>query len=72
MSRKGNGLDNAVMEKFLSILKNELLYIQDFDSVEHFIQKLHEYICWSSCRRTKIKLNGMSQVEYQTYSRLIS
>ena len=36
MSRKGNCLDNAVMENFFGLLKTELLYLQDFDSLEHF------------------------------------
>ena len=29
MSRKGNCLDNAVMENFFGLLKSELLYLQD-------------------------------------------
>lgn len=29
MSRKGNCLDNAVMENFFGLLKTELLYLQD-------------------------------------------
>jgi transposase InsO family protein len=36
MSRKGNCLDNAVMESFFGLLKTELLYLQDFDSLDHF------------------------------------
>ncbi|MEH7226547.1 IS3 family transposase, partial [Bacillus sp. JJ1566] len=36
MSRKGNCLDNAVMENFFGLLKSELLYLQEFDSMEHF------------------------------------
>ena len=36
MSRKGNCLDNAVMENFFGLLKSELLYLQKFQSVEHF------------------------------------
>ena len=31
MSRKGNCLDNAVMENFFGHLKSELLYLQEFD-----------------------------------------
>ena len=31
MSRKGNCLDNAVMENFFGILKSELLYLQKFE-----------------------------------------
>ena len=42
MSRKGNCLNNAVMENFFGILKSELLYLQEFDSIEHFMKELHE------------------------------
>ena len=68
MSRKGNCLDNAVVENFFGILKSELLYIQQFDSIEHFIQELHDYMHWYNNRRTKVKLKGMSPVEYRTHS----
>ena len=30
MSRKGNCLDNAVIENFFGLLKSELLYLQEF------------------------------------------
>ena len=40
MSRKGNCLDNAVMENFFGLLKSELLYLQKFESLEHFKQEL--------------------------------
>ena len=43
MSRKGNCLDNAVMENFFGLLKSELLYLQKFDSLEHFKQELVDY-----------------------------
>ena len=46
MSRKGNCLDNACAENFFSLLKTELLYLQEFDSVEHFITELKAYIEW--------------------------
>ena len=44
MSRKGNCLDNAVMENFFGLLKSELLYLQQFDSLEHFKQELVDYL----------------------------
>ena len=44
MSRKGNCLDNAMAEGFFGHLKSELLYNQNFHSVEHFVEELHEYI----------------------------
>ena len=34
MSRKCNYLDNACAENFFSLLKTELLYLQEFTSVE--------------------------------------
>mgnify|MGYP000877810458 CR=1 FL=1 len=40
MSRKGNCLDNAVIENFFGLLKSELLYLQNFQSMEHFKAEL--------------------------------
>ena len=65
MSRKGNCLDNAVMENFFGILKSELLYIQQFNSMEHFIKELHDYLYYYNHKRIKYKLNGLSPVEYR-------
>ena len=65
MSRKGNCLDNAVIENFFGILKSELLYLQKFDSVEHFIRELHDYIYYYNNHRIKVKLKGLSPVEYR-------
>jgi transposase InsO family protein len=65
MSRKGNCLDNAVMENFFGHLKSELLYIQKFRSKEHFISELHEYIRYYNNDRIKLKLNGLSPVNYR-------
>ena len=64
MSRKGNCLDNAVMENFFGLLKSELLYLQKFDSVEHFLKELDEYLRYYNEDRIKKKLNGMSPVQY--------
>ncbi|SCM82960.1 Integrase core domain protein [uncultured Sporomusa sp.] len=59
MSRKGNCLDNAVMENFFGLLKTELLYLQDFESMEHFEQELIDYLDYYNNRRVKIKLKGL-------------
>ena len=72
MSRKGNCLDNSVMENFFGILKTELLYIQHFDSMEDFIFQLHEYIYYYNNFRTKEKLKGMSPVYYRTHSIMVA
>lgn len=59
MSRRGNCLDNAVIESFFGILKSELLYLQSFDSMEHFKTELIAYLDYYNNRRAKLKLNGL-------------
>ena len=59
MSRKRNCLDNAVIENFFGILKSELLYLQEFRSMEHFKQELIEYLDYYNNRRIKAKLKGL-------------
>ena len=59
MSRKGNCLDNAVIENFFGLLKSELLYLQEFESIEHFKQELIEYLDYYNNRRIKAKLKGL-------------
>ena len=59
MSRKGNCLDNAVMENFFGLLKSELLYLQEFQSMEHFKQELLEYLDYYNNRRIKAKPKGL-------------
>ena len=59
MSRKGNCLDNAVIENFFGLLKSELLYLQQFRSMEHFKQELLEYLDYYNNRRIKAKLKGL-------------
>lgn len=66
MSRKGNCLDNAVIENFFGILKTELLYLQEFESIDHFTQELHDYIYYYNNIRMKKKLKDLSPVEYRT------
>ena len=59
MSHKGNCLDNAVIENFFGLLKSELLYLQEFRSMEHFKQELIEYLDYYNNRRIKAKLKGL-------------
>ena len=59
MSRKGNCLDNAVIENFFGLLKSELLYLQEFESMEHFKRELIEYLDYYNNRRIKAKLKGL-------------
>lgn len=68
MSRKGNCLDNSAMESFFAVLKSELLYLKTFDSMEQFRSELIEYLSYYNNKRMKLKLKGMSPVEYRTHS----
>ena len=68
MSRKGNCLDNAVMENFFGLLKTELFYLQKFDTIEQFIEELKTYIDYYNNKRIKSKLKGLSPVQYRIQS----
>ena len=59
MSHKGNCYDNAVIENFFGHLKSELLYLQEFESMEHFKAELIEYIDYYNNRRIKARLKGL-------------
>ena len=65
MSRKGNCLDNAVIENFFGLLKSELLYLQEFESMEHFKTELIEYLDYYNNRRSKAKLKGLPPALYR-------
>ena len=62
MSRKGNCLDNAVIENFFGLLKSELLYLQQFDSIDHFKAELVDYLHYYNNKRIKAKLKGLPPV----------
>ena len=70
MSRKGNCLDNAVMENFFGLLKSELLYLHTFDSLDQFLEELEDYLKYYNEERIKEKLNGMSPVQYRTQNQI--
>ena len=59
MSRKGNCLDNAIMENFFGLMKSELLYLQEWNSVEQFSKELVKYIRYYNNDRIKLRLNGI-------------
>lgn len=66
MSRKGNCLDNAMMENFFGLMKKELLYVNRFESVEDFKRQLKQYIQYYNNERIKLRLK-MSPVQYRTH-----
>lgn len=68
MSRKGNCLDNAVIESFFGIMKSELLYMTTFKGYEEVKKALADYIYYYNHERIKVKLNGKSPVEFRKAS----
>lgn len=66
MSRKGNCLDNAVIENFFAILKSELFYIEEFNSYQSLQKGIIDYIQYYNNDRIKQKLKGLSPVQYRT------
>ena len=63
MSRKGNCLDNAVIENFFGLLKKEFYYGRTFESIEQFKTELKEYLKWYNEKRIKLKLKGLSPLQ---------
>lgn len=66
MSRKGNCLDNAAMESFFATLKTEFYYLQEFDCIATFKKQLQAYIRYYNHDRIRLKLKGLSPVQYRT------
>ncbi|SKC07464.1 IS3 family transposase, partial [Luteibacter sp. 22Crub2.1] len=66
MSRKGNCLDNAAMESFFGTLKAEYFHLNQFDSVEELKRGIDDYIHYYNHERIKLKLEGLSPVQYRT------
>ena len=65
MSRKATCLDNAVAENFFGLLKTELFYLEKFDSLDQPEKAIVECIDYYNNRRIKLKLNGLSPVQYR-------
>lgn len=70
MSRKGNCLDNSVMENFFGLLKSELFYMQKFKNIQELKIEIDKYIYYYNNYRIKQKLKGQSPIEFRTSSLL--
>ena len=70
MSRKGNSPDNGMMESFFGILKSEMFYgyEKSFKSLNQLEQAIVDYIDYYNNKRIKVKLKGLSPVQYRTKS----
>ena len=70
MSRKGTSTDNGMMESFFGILKTEMFYgfEKTFKSLYQLEQAITDYIFYYNNKRIKVKLKGLSPVQYRTKS----
>ena len=70
MSHKGNSPDNGMMESFFGILKSEMFYgyEKSFQSLKQLEQAIVDYIDYYNNKRIKVKLKGLSPVQYRTKS----
>ena len=67
MSRKGNCHDDAVMENFFGIMKQEMHYGVVYYSYEELKIAIEKYIKYYNKHRIKEKLGWMSPVEYRLH-----
>ena len=65
MSRKGNCLDNSVMENFFGLLKQEIYYGRVYHSYEELKTAIEEYIVYYNERRIKKSLGWLSPAQYR-------
>ena len=70
MSRKGNCLDNSLMENFFGIMKNEMFYGREyeFESLDQLEQEMIKYIEYYNKDRITVKLKGLSPINYRQQS----
>ncbi|WP_163018194.1 IS3 family transposase, partial [Pseudomonas viridiflava] len=64
-SRKGNCYDDAAMESFFGTLKSGFFYLNTFDDLDVLEAGIAEYIQYNNHSRIKLKLNGLSPVDYR-------
>jgi putative transposase len=67
MSRKGNCLDNAVIENFFGIIKSELFYLKKYKTIIQLKKEISDYIYYYNNDRIKLNLKGMSPIQYRAH-----
>jgi len=70
MSRKGNCLDNSLMENYFGIMKNEMFYEHEFEfkTLYDLEQAMIKYIDYYNKKRITVKLKGLCPLEYRQQS----
>ena len=70
MSRKGNSMDTGMMENFFGLFKTEMFYEQEdkYKNIDELILSIDDYINYYNYDRIKVKLKGLSPVNYRLQS----
>ena len=69
-SRKGNCMDNSLMENFFGIIKNEMFYghEEEFETIDDLRFAIENYIKWYNEDRINLKRKGLSPLQYRQQS----
>ena len=69
-SRKGNCMDNSLMENFFGIIKNEMFYghEEEFETINDLRLAIENYIKWYNEDRINVKRKGLSPLQYRQQS----
>ena len=70
MSRKGNSMDNGLMENFFGILKCEMFYGQEskYRDIRDLMSAIDYYIHYYNEQRIKVKLKGRTPSQFRSSS----
>ena len=71
MSRKGNCLDNSVIENFFGILKREMYNGEKFESVENLKLEIDKYIEYYNNERISCKWKGKTPHEVRCLRKFV-
>lgn len=69
-SRKGNCMDNSLMENFFGIMKNEMFYGEEatFETLDDLKAAMEEYIRYYNEERISLKRKGLTPLQYRHQS----
>ena len=69
-SRKGNCMDNSLMENFFGIMKNEIFYGEEatFKTLDELKVAMENYIRYYNEERINIKRKGLTPLEFKYQS----
>lgn len=70
MSRKGNCMDNGIMENLFGKMKNEMFYghERELETLDQLKQAMEEYITYYNEKRIKVKLKGLTPLQFRNQS----